>query len=131
MMIVLSMFFNRTESGQRLGWTVQCNGVAQIISGFIAFGVAHSDSSKDPGQWQILMIIYSGLSLVIGIVIWFRFPDSPVTARFLSDNEKVKAIRRIRSNQSGIETKVWKRDQAIEALKDIKTWLFFLLAAVS
>lgn len=130
-MIIASMFYNRTEIGQRVGWTLQCNGVAQVVSGFVAFGVAHSSSDRKPAQWQILMTTYAGLSLVVGVVFWLFFPDSPVKARFLTNDEKIKAVRRIQMNQSGIETKVWKSAQAIEAAKDIKTWLFFFLAAIS
>lgn len=52
-------------------------------------------------------------------------------ARFLTTDEKVKVVQRIQSNQSGIETKVWKREQLVEAIKDPKTWLFFLLASIA
>ena len=64
---------------------------------------------------------------------WFLllFPDSPVKARFLSKDEKIKAVRRIQVNQSGTETKAWKKEQVVEAVKDIKTWLFFLFAAIA
>ncbi|KAG8895904.1 hypothetical protein FRC01_012133 [Tulasnella sp. 417] len=58
-------------------------------------------------------------------------PDNPATARFLNQQEKVNVVQRIRINQNGIETKVWKRSQFIEALRDPKTWLFALFAAVA
>ncbi|KAK8091377.1 MFS general substrate transporter [Apiospora kogelbergensis] len=110
LMLVMSMFYDRTEAGQRIGWTLQGNGVSQIIAGFLAFGVAHSSSTKKPAPWQLLLIIY---------------------ARFLSPEEKFTAVKRVESNQSGTETKVWKPEQAKEAVKDVKTWLFFLFALIS
>ncbi|KAL2285976.1 hypothetical protein FJTKL_07230 [Diaporthe vaccinii] len=130
-MVATSMFYNRTEIGQRIGWTIQCNGFATMISGFLAYGVAHSSPTRKPAQWQLLLIIYASLSLVIGLLFWFFFPNSPMEARFLTTDEKVKVVQRIQSNQSGIETKVWKREQVVEAIKDTKTWLFFFLAAIS
>ncbi|KAB5593649.1 MFS general substrate transporter [Ceratobasidium theobromae] len=130
-MIVTSMFYTRTEIGERIGWTFQCNGFASIVSGFLAFGVAHADANAKPKRWQLLMIVYTGLTILIGAWFILLFPDSPVKARFLTKDEKVKAVRRVQGNQAGIETKTWKREQVIEALKDIKTWLFFLFAAVS
>ncbi|CAE6506910.1 unnamed protein product [Rhizoctonia solani] len=130
-MLVTSMFYTRTEIGERIGWTFQCNGFALITSGFLAFGVAHSEPNGKPARWQLLMIIYTGLTLIVGVWFLLLFPDSPVKARFLTKDEKVKAVRRIQSNQSGIETKSWKHEQAVEAVKDVKTWLFFLFAAVS
>ncbi|KAL8791128.1 MAG: hypothetical protein Q9195_006025 [Heterodermia aff. obscurata] len=130
-MLITSMFYTRTEIGERIGWIFQCNGFALIVSGFLAFGVSHSDPSKKPSRWQLLMIVYTGLTVVIGTLFLLFFPDSPVRARSLTKDEKVKAVIRIQSNQSGTETKIWKREQVIEALKDIKTWLFFFFAAVS
>jgi ACS family allantoate permease-like MFS transporter len=130
-MLITTMFYTRLESGQRLGWTLQCTGFAQIFSGFLSFGVAHSSPDTKPAQWQLLMIVYAGLSLVVGTWFLLMFPDSPVRAKFLTEDEKIKAVRRIQSNQSGIETKAWKQEQLIEALKDVKTWLFFLFAAIS
>jgi len=49
-----------------------------------------------------------------------------LTAHFLTPEEKAKAILRIKENHSGIEQKQFKRHQFIEALKDPKTWMFFL-----
>ncbi|CAE6411066.1 unnamed protein product [Rhizoctonia solani] len=130
-MLVTSMFYTRTEIGERIGWTFQCNGFALITSGFLSFGVAHSAPNGKPARWQLLMIIYTGLTLIVGVWFLLLFPDSPVKARFLTKEEKVKAVKRIQSNQSGIETKSWKHEQVVEAVKDVKTWLFFLFAAIS
>lgn len=130
-MLATSMFYNRTEIGQRIGWTIQCQGIATVVSGFLAYGVAHSSPTRKPAQWQLLLIVCASLSLILGVVFWWLFPDSPMEARFLTTDEKIKVVQRIQSNQSGIETKVWKREQLIEAVKDPKTWLFFLLASIA
>ncbi|THH12134.1 hypothetical protein EW145_g185 [Phellinidium pouzarii] len=126
LMLVCSMFYTRTEIGERLGWTFQCNGLAVIISGFLQFGVAHADANKHPNQWQWLMIATSLITFVPFVLFLFFFPDNPTTARFLTPRERLHAVRRVRENQNGIETKTWKRYQVIEALKDPKTWLFAL-----
>ncbi|KAG8747216.1 hypothetical protein FRC10_001832 [Ceratobasidium sp. 414] len=138
-MLVTSMFYTRTEVGERIGWTFQCNGFAQVVSGFLSFGVSHVKPTNKPNRWQLLMIVYTGLTLIIGTWFALVFPDSPIKARFLTKEEKsypltegqIKAVKRIQENQSGVETKTWKREQFIEALTDIKTWLFFLFAAIS
>ncbi|QRV76049.1 major facilitator superfamily transporter [Ceratobasidium sp. AG-Ba] len=130
-MLITSMFYTRREVGERIGWTFQCNGVGTIISGFLSFAVSHADPQKKPNRWQMLMIIYAGITLIIATWFLAIFPDSPITARFLTKEEKINAVKRIQENQSGIETKTWKRSQLIEAFTDVKTWLFFLFAAVS
>lgn len=60
------------------------------------------------------------------IILFIFLPDNPVTARFLTTEEKVHAIRRLRVNNGAIETKVWKWAQFREAALDIKTWFFVL-----
>jgi ACS family allantoate permease-like MFS transporter len=59
------------------------------------------------------------------------FPDSPVTAWFLTPEERVIAVIRLRHNQTGVENKHFKRDQFVEALCDPKTWLFAAFAGFS
>jgi hypothetical protein len=73
-------------------------------------------------------VITGSLTVIFGIIVWLFFPDSPISAHFLSPKERAQAILRIKSNHSGIEQKHFKRYQFIEAVKHPKTWLFFLHA---
>jgi hypothetical protein len=41
------------------------------------------------------------------------FPDSPTTAQFLSQEERVLAVERIRVNQTGVENKHFKKNQLV------------------
>ena len=125
------MFYNRTEIGERIGWTFQCNGIAVVVSGFLQFGVAHANPNIHPNQWQWLMIATALITLVPFTLFLFFFPDNPTTAWFLTPEERVLAVRRVQENQNGIETKVWKRHQVIEALRDPKTWIFFVFGGFS
>ncbi|KAG8917554.1 hypothetical protein FRC01_002376 [Tulasnella sp. 417] len=130
-MTIMTMFYTRVESTQRISWTFQCNGVALILSGFVAFGVAHINAKAHPRQWQWFMIITSIASLIVSILYFWYMPDNPANARFLTKDEKVLVVQRLRINQNGVETKVWKKYQFIEAIKDPKTWLFFFFAAIA
>jgi hypothetical protein len=51
-----------------------------------------------------------------------------LNAKFLTLEERAQAVLRIRENHSGIEQKFFKRHQFIEALRDPKSWLYFLHA---
>lgn len=126
LMLVCSMFYTKNEMGERIGWTFQCNGIAVIISGFLQFGVAHANPNIHPNQWQWLMIATALITFVPFVLFLFFFPDNPTTARFLKPDERLIAVRRVRENMNGIETKAWKRYQVVEALKDPKTWLFMV-----
>ncbi|KAJ6532955.1 MFS general substrate transporter [Mycena capillaripes] len=131
LMLITSMFYTRVEIGERIGWTFQCNGFATIIGGFLAFGAAHVAPTSTPNQWQTLYLISCLLTLVVCVWFALAMPDNPTTARFLSEEEKILAVRRVQDNQNGIETKKWKKDQFVECLKDYKTWMWFFWCAIS
>ncbi|KAF3479865.1 uncharacterized protein GIQ15_06841 [Arthroderma uncinatum] len=49
-----------------------------------------------------------------------------MNARFLTDEEKYHAVKRLAENKTGIVNKSWKWNQAMEAILDPKTWIIFL-----
>ncbi|KAN0107668.1 MFS general substrate transporter [Russula decolorans] len=126
-LIVSSMFYTRKEQTARVGYWFLMNGIAQIIVGFISFGTLHIHTTG-LRPWQWLMIITGTLTLITATIFFFLFPDSPTNAWFLTEDERAKAVRRIKENQTGVENKRFKKDQMIEALTDPKTWLFALFA---
>ncbi|KAK3667236.1 hypothetical protein LTR22_001752 [Elasticomyces elasticus] len=65
------------------------------------------------------------LTIVLGILIVWFLPDSPMASR-LSAAEKVAAIERVRANQTGIENKTWKWHQFRETMLDVKTLLIVI-----
>lgn len=54
-------------------------------------------------------------------------PDSPVDAKFLNEHDKLVAVERLRANQMGVVSTVWKREQMFESLLDVKTYMWFAL----
>lgn len=59
--------------------------------------------------------------------MFFWMPDSPTEAKFLTDDDKVIAIERLRNNQMGIMSREWRYSHFFEALRDIKTWLWVIM----
>lgn len=57
-------------------------------------------------------------------------PDSPVNAPGLTKRERRIAVDRIRENQTGVENKHLKPYQILEAFKDYKLYMFFILGVV-
>ncbi len=54
--------------------------------------------------------------------MWVFLPDSPTTAWWLTERQRVIATRRTQSNHTGMENKSFKMYQVVEALTDPKTW---------
>lgn len=65
-----------------------------------------------------MFLMTGGLTVACGILFFFVIPDDVSTSWFLTEEEKVLCVERIRSNQQGVKNTTLKKYQAIEALKD-------------
>ncbi|TFY77931.1 hypothetical protein EWM64_g6082 [Hericium alpestre] len=129
-LLVTGMFYTRAEQVERVGYWCSMNGVAAVLLGLMGFGVLHIHTSSFK-PWQWLTTITGVLTLVVALAFWIYFPDSPTSAWFLTPAERAAAVHRIRANQTGVENKVWKREQFVETLTDPKTWVFALFSIVT
>jgi hypothetical protein len=69
-------------------------------------------------------------SITVGwglLMVWFP-PDNPVVAKFLSQDERVLAVERMRAGQTGIASRKFKAYQVKEALLDVETWAFVVIS---
>ncbi|KAF7561044.1 hypothetical protein G7046_g3099 [Stylonectria norvegica] len=129
-----SMFYTKEEQAFRVGiWFSVC-GAAQMFGGYFAYGVAThvgNDPSAALKGWQIILLILGLITALVGIAFWFIMPNSPADAGFLNKEEKRLHLERIRQNEQGIGTQVFKWNQVWEALRDPMTWLyaFWIFAA--
>lgn len=71
------------------------------------------------------------MAILVGLSVLLWMPDSPVHARFLSREEQVMAVERVRDDQGGTENKRIKVKQVAEALTDVRTWLIVLMTIMS
>jgi len=107
-------------------WFSMC-GFAQMFGGYVSYGIA-THVGEDPHAtlhgWQIIFIFLGAFTVLVGIVFYFVLPDSPLTAGFLSLEDKALHAERLRGNEQGIGTHVFKTEQVWEALRDPNTWLY-------
>lgn len=150
------MFFTYNEQAVLMPCMWAIGNAAPVTSGLLSYGVLHIDTGLSTWKWFMSKssrghqeryltstVINGAVTMVLATAIFFFFPDSPITAHFLTPLERGQAILRIKSNHSGIEQKRFKKHQYvypsrpvasanktrfIEALKDPKTWLFFFHA---
>jgi ACS family allantoate permease-like MFS transporter len=72
-----------------------------------------------------MYIIYGLITLFWAIALFLFLPDSPTSARFLTEREGQEASDRLRVNQTGLNDNSIKWEQVWEALKDYKIWMLF------
>ncbi|OQV10114.1 hypothetical protein CLAIMM_14158 [Cladophialophora immunda] len=126
-LLTMSMFFTYREQSILMPIMWASGNSSPITSGLISYGVPWIKTGSF-APWKWFMVITGGITIIFGVIVWFRFPDNPLQADFLTLQERAQAVLRIKENHSGIEQKYFKRHQFIEALRDPKTWLFFFHA---
>ena len=105
------------------------NGLAQIFGGLVAYGLSIHKYSI--ASWKIIFILCGILTIVFGFLFLVLIPDNQLNARWLSKEDRVLAIERVRGNQQGIGNKHFKAYQFKEALLDPMTWAFVFFAVVT
>lgn len=89
------------------------------------------DTNKAILPYKILYIVFGILAVLVGVAVLIWMPDSPVTARMLTQEERIASLERIRDDQVGTENKSFKKEQVFEALTDVRTWLIVLSTLLS
>ena len=121
------------KQGFRTGIWFSFNGWGQIFGGFVAYGIAvgtrlHGSSIA---PWKIVFLVTGLLTLAMGVLFLFIMPDNQLNAKFLTKEERIMAIERIRGNQQGVGNKHFKLYQLKEALTDPLTWAFTFYACTA
>lgn len=106
---------------------------AQIFGGLVAYGFAHGASTYgfSIAPWKAIFVFTGALTMVSGITFLFVMPDNQLNARFLTPEERVLAVHRIKVNAQGIGNKHFKWYQMKEAFLDPMVWAFAFYALVA
>ncbi|KAF8861432.1 MFS general substrate transporter [Acephala macrosclerotiorum] len=120
------MWWRRAEQTNRNASWYAMNGVTNMVGSLLAWGLGHIHSDKLK-SYQIIFLACGLLTVLFSVVVFLFLPDSPVDAKFLNDHDKVLAVERLRANQMGVVSTVWKWEHVTESLLDIKTWCWFAL----
>ncbi|KDR69752.1 hypothetical protein GALMADRAFT_76946 [Galerina marginata CBS 339.88] len=124
--LIIQTWYRRREQGFRIAVFYSNMGWANILGGLMMFGLGHIRSGA-LHTYQIVFIFLGGVTALVGLLSFYIFPENPVRCKFLTTEEKVMAVERIRANQQGLETKDFKIKQVWEMLLDLKSWCWMFL----
>ena len=128
-MLTVSGYYTQSEQALRQSWWFSGTGWFTIIGGALNYGFAQIESGS-LRAWQYLYLLAGGLTFLFGI--WcFALPNSALTAWFLTPEERIVAVERLRAGQTGVRNQKIKPEQIKEALWDVKIWLVALTMAAA
>jgi MFS family permease len=128
-----SQWYTKKEQGTRTGIWFSFNGFAQIFGGFVAYGISVGVKKHGAAieSWKIVFLTIGLITAAVGCIFLWLMPDNQLNAWFLTPQERIMAVERIRKNQQGVGNKHFKMYQLKEALLDPMTWAFVFYALVA
>ncbi|KAL3425856.1 major facilitator superfamily transporter [Phlyctema vagabunda] len=128
--VLSSMWYKREEQAGTVTYWYMMNGAQQIVGGLLAycFSLIGKKSYSPIKSWQAIFITYGILSFIWGLFVLWWMPDSPMRAKCFSEDDKKLMVERVRSNQTGMQNKTFRKEQVKDALTDPQTWCYCLIA---
>lgn len=119
---LLSFFYRRRELGTRIGLFLSAAPLASTFAGALAFGITSGHSKL--ANWRLLFLIEGIPTIITAPFVWWFLPDSPATARFLTEEERQVARAR-GMRRSGEESQSRRVDimDIGRTLLDMKAWI--------
>ena len=104
--LITAMWYKRDEQPFRLTIWNSASGFGALVGALAAYGVGQIEGALAPWKYQYL--VFGSITVVWGIVVFFLLPNNPVTAPFLSEEQRILAVQRMKADQTGLENKKFK-----------------------
>jgi MFS family permease len=124
----LSCWYKREEFGVRVAIFFSAAAVSGSFGGLLAAAIEKMDGLGGRPGWAWIFILEGIVTILFGAVsVWFVH-DFPDLATFLSEDDRVRVIRRLKlDKQSSAEHEEFKLSYLWSALKDYKMWIGMII----
>ncbi|KAJ5932127.1 hypothetical protein N7516_006616 [Penicillium verrucosum] len=128
-MTIVSGWYTQEEQTLRQAWWFSGTGWFTIIGSALNYGFGQITAGSLK-RWQYIYILAGALTFLFGL--WCcTMPNSPVSAWFLTSEERRVAVERLRKGQTGVRCHKIKFDQIKESFMDIKVYLVAIMMAAA
>ncbi|MCJ1392533.1 hypothetical protein MMC18_005401 [Xylographa bjoerkii] len=100
MILYLSMFYRRHQLIFRMGLFYCAAPLSGAFGGLLATGLAEISHGGLNG-WPWIFIVEGIITILFGVLTIFFLPDTPATSKFLTEEEREGALRRLKLDGHG------------------------------
>ncbi|CAK9436933.1 uncharacterized protein LODBEIA_P14430 [Lodderomyces beijingensis] len=125
-MAICGSFYTIQQQPIRMCIFLSFNGVATMLGALLGFGLGHATNAAiEP--WKLIFVVIGLLNFVWAVVFLWLCPDSPESAKFLTEDEKAILIKHVAANNQGMKDQKFKKYQVFEALRDQVVWMLAIV----
>lgn len=121
-MLIVGMWYTRSEQPFRAGVFYSCNGLGAMIGGLLTYGIGQINTIA---VWRAIYLILGGVTILWGLLMFMLLPDDIMSAKRFNLDDKILLIGRGRLNRTGIINRQIKWYQIREAFSDPQVWILF------
>lgn len=120
---LMSMYYRRHELQSRFN-IFYCTAILSgSFSGLFAFALANMAGVEGYKGWRWIFIIEGLGTVVLAVIAKFLIPDWPERASFLTSDEQVLAVRRVREDMAGAKMNDFDTKSVRRIFLDWKIWI--------
>ncbi|CAG9977773.1 unnamed protein product [Clonostachys byssicola] len=120
-------WYKKEEQASTIIYWYMMNGLQQILGGLAAFAFSFVPHDSPIKSWQALFMTYGIATVFWGFFVLFWMPDSPMKAKCWSEEDKRLMIERVRENRTGVQNRVFRKEQIYHAIADPQVYAFALI----
>ncbi|KAL7414559.1 major facilitator superfamily domain-containing protein [Mrakia frigida] len=125
--IITTSWYRRSEQPLRVSIWYGTNGLASMLGSLLAYGCSFLSPSASLYRYQVLFLIVGLLTVLTAPWIYWKLDNNPAEARFLTPEERLWAVERLRDNNAGAASSSINWNQVLEASWSPVTWMFVAL----
>ncbi|EAW08535.1 putative MFS transporter [Aspergillus clavatus NRRL 1] len=120
---LLSCWYRRAEFGVRMAIFFSAAALAGSFGGLLAAAIAQMDGIGGKPGWSWIFILEGLATIIVGLLSFWMVYDFPDEAKFLSDVDRKRVLRRLAEDQqASAEHEQFKMTYFWASLKDWKTY---------
>lgn len=119
----LSCWYKRSEFGVRAAIFFSAAAVSGSFGGLLAAAILKMDGLGGLHGWAWIFILEGILTVLAGVASFWLVHDFPEKARFLSEVDRNRVIRRLQTNQQAVGHEELGTKVIWQAVKDYKLWI--------
>ncbi|KAI9747049.1 MAG: hypothetical protein M1835_002248 [Candelina submexicana] len=129
----ITMWYVREEGQFRQAMFFSAASVAGAFSGLLAFAIAKMDGVGGYEGWRWIFILEGILTVIVACIAYFTIYDFPETAQFLTEDERIWVVHRLKfqgSKQSGkmvAQSEHFKWKYVLDAFTDWQIYLALIM----
>ncbi|KAF6791698.1 major facilitator superfamily transporter [Colletotrichum sojae] len=123
--LYLSMFYSRRSLALRIAYFYGTAAASGVAGGLVAYGISFMHGTGGWSAWRWIILINGIPTIFTGLVIPFVLPNSPETAKFLTDEDKRNLVRvheRELGQARNLREMEW--EDVKDGIRDWTTWAY-------